>query len=60
MSKLTDAVKKFFVEESGATMVEYGLIVALISLAAIVALAGVGGAVNTNYETVKTQLESNN
>jgi len=57
MSKFAVAVKKFAADESGATMIEYGLIVALISLAAIVALTAIGTFVKTNFETVKTKLD---
>jgi pilus assembly protein Flp/PilA len=35
-------IKKFLLDESGATAIEYGLIAALISVAAIVALNALG------------------
>lgn len=41
-------LKKFFKDESGATAIEYGLLVALIAIAAIVGM----GAVGTNLEAL--------
>ncbi len=43
-------------EDSGATAVEYGLIVALFSVAAIGALTAVGTSLNTMYATATTAL----
>jgi pilus assembly protein Flp/PilA len=45
-------------DESGATMIEYGLIAALISVAAITALTAMGGSLKTMFETVKTALDT--
>lgn len=50
-------VKKFLREESGATMVEYAILVALISIAAIVIIAAVGVQVNDAFENVKNCLD---
>lgn len=43
--------------EDGQAMVEYGLIVALVSVVAVVALAAIGVHVNTAFTTVKEALE---
>ncbi len=43
-------------EDSGATAIEYGLIAALVSVAAIGALTAVGTSLNTMYATVTTAL----
>jgi pilus assembly protein Flp/PilA len=48
--------KKFFQNESGATAIEYGLIAALVSVAAIIALGSMGDALNTMFESVATIL----
>lgn len=45
-------------DESGATMIEYGLIAALISVAAIVALTSVGSSLKTMFNTVSTDLQN--
>jgi len=44
-------------DESGATMIEYGLIAALISVAAIGALTAMGESVDGIFNFVSLQLE---
>ncbi len=51
-------LKKIIVDEAGATAIEYGLIAALISVAAITALTAMGGSLNTMFSTVSTALNS--
>lgn len=48
---MTKFFKKLVREESGATMVEYGLIVALIAVAAILATTALGTSVADNFDT---------
>ena len=43
-------------DEDGATMVEYGIMVALIAVVSIVAIGLIGGKLNAAFETVKTAL----
>ena len=43
---------RFFDEESGQDTVEYGLLAALISIAAIVAIQAIGPLVNVMYEGI--------
>jgi len=40
-------------DEEGATMVEYGIMVALIAVVSIVAIGLLGGKVNDAFETVE-------
>jgi pilus assembly protein Flp/PilA len=42
--------------ESGATMVEYGIMVALIAAVCIVIIGTLGGQVQTAFNTVSAQL----
>lgn len=56
MKSLIAGARKFFVQEEAATMVEYGILVALISVAAIVMINNVGGKVNTAFTTVNTKM----
>jgi pilus assembly protein Flp/PilA len=49
-------VKSFVAREEGATMVEYGLMVALIALVCIGAVALVGGQLQTLFTNVKSSL----
>ncbi len=45
-------LKKIRKDESGATAIEYGLIAALVSIAAIGALTAMGGSLNTMFQEV--------
>ncbi|MDX1351859.1 MAG: Flp family type IVb pilin [Thiomicrorhabdus sp.] len=49
-------IKKFFNDESGATMVEYAILVALIAVAAIVIIGVLGGQINDAFTAVSNQL----
>ena len=49
-------LKAFLTDESGATMIEYGLIAALVSVAAIVALRLLGSALQDIFTNVKDEL----
>lgn len=49
-------MQKFLKDESGATMVEYAILVALISVAAIVIIVAVGQQVNTAFTRVSQEL----
>ena len=46
---MTDLIRQFYKDESGATAIEYGLCV-LILLGAIIAIVGTGGAVDGMYQ----------
>jgi pilus assembly protein Flp/PilA len=47
---------RLFKEEAGATAIEYGLIAALISIAAIAAMGAVGTQLSALFQTVATSL----
>ncbi len=49
-------LKTFLKDESGATMIEYGLIAALVSVAAIAALGLLGSALVDIFTNVKNEL----
>ncbi len=48
--------KHFAKDESGATAIEYGLIAALVSVAAIAALRGMGESPSNLFSTVSGEL----
>ncbi len=48
--------EKFSKDESGATAIEYGLIAALVSVAAIAALEAMGGSLETMFQSVSAIL----
>lgn len=53
-------LNKLIRDEAGATAIEYGLIAALIAVAAITAMTAVGGEVADTFNTVDTQLDKAN
>ena len=57
MSQLINRVKKFLgKEEEGATMVEYGIMVALIAVVCIAAVTTLGGNIKTMFEACATAI----
>ncbi len=50
-------IKAFLKDESGATMIEYGLVAALVSVAAIVALQLLGSQLQIIFNTVSSYLK---
>ncbi len=54
---LTTAIR-FARDEDGATAIEYGLIAALVSVAAIGALTAMGSSLSTMFNTVSTALQT--
>lgn len=54
---MTQFVKKFIQNESGATAIEYALIAALIAVVAIAAMKSVGNNVGNKLNQVATNLK---
>ena len=52
--------KNMLRDEAGATAIEYGQIAALIAVAAITALQGVGNELNTTFGKVESDLATAN
>jgi pilus assembly protein Flp/PilA len=52
--------KNMLRDEAGATAIEYGLIAALIAVAIITALQGVGNELNTTFGAVESDLDAAN
>jgi pilus assembly protein Flp/PilA len=50
------AIRKFFRNSKGATAIEYGLIAALIAVAAIAAMKGLGGKLTTTFQNVSSNM----
>lgn len=48
--------QRFFGEESGATMVEYGVMVALIAAVCVVIVGTLGQQVNNAFNTVSSKI----
>jgi len=54
---MTKFFKAFLFNQSGATAIEYGLIAALIAVAAIVAMGTIGDNLNTTFTNVADNLK---
>ena len=50
-------IRKFIKESKGATAIEYGLIAALIAVAAIAAMQGVGSSLNSTFTNVSSSMK---
>ena len=53
-------IRKFIRDSKGATAIEYGLIAALIAVAAITAMQGLGSSLNTTFTTISNSMKSTN
>jgi pilus assembly protein Flp/PilA len=49
--------RRFLNDQSGATAIEYGLIAALVSVAAIAAMTTLGTKLTSTFEAVSNQLK---
>jgi pilus assembly protein Flp/PilA len=54
--RLAQAVRTFLDEEHGATMVEYGLLILIIAVLAVVTVRSIGGKVSTGFESINSNL----
>jgi pilus assembly protein Flp/PilA len=48
--------RRFFLDQSGATAIEYGLIAALISIAAVAIMGTLGNNLNNTFTNVANKL----
>jgi len=53
---MLNLIKRFVKEEEGATMVEYGVMVALIAAVCIVVVAAIGVKIDAAFDVVDGQL----
>ena len=51
-------LRKFLGNKKGATAIEYGLIAALIAVAAIAAMQGLGNQLKTTFENVSSNMKA--
>jgi pilus assembly protein Flp/PilA len=56
--KEREMLKRFFLDEAGASAVEYGLLVALIAVVIITAVTTLGTNLNTKFTSVGTAIGS--
>ena len=50
-------IRRFLRDESGATAIEYGLLAALVAVAAIVAMGAMGNSLGDIFNSVASTLE---
>lgn len=50
-------IRKIFGDNKGATAIEYGLIAALVAVAAIVAMRNLGGSIKNTFATAGANLD---
>lgn len=55
---MLSAIKRFWREEKGQGLAEYGLILALVALATVGALTALGGGLNNIFTGINTQLNN--
>ena len=53
---MTAMLKRFLRDDSGATAIEYGLIAALVAVAAIIAMGEVGDNLITVFQGIRDEL----
>ena len=51
-------IRRFLADERGATVIEYGLIVALIAVVIITAVSTLGGKLNTAFGDINDGLDA--
>ncbi|MDP3407342.1 Flp family type IVb pilin [Bosea sp. (in: a-proteobacteria)] len=57
---MTNLVKSFIKNESGATAIEYGLIASLVAVAAIAGMTTLGTSLKTTFTDIGGQLKGKN
>jgi len=55
---MTSLVLKLVKDESGATAIEYGLIAALVAVAAVVGMSALGTSLNNVFQSVSTTMNA--
>ncbi|MDE2619242.1 MAG: Flp family type IVb pilin [Sphingomonadales bacterium] len=53
-------LRKLWSDESGATAIEYGLIAALIAVAVMTTVSGLGSQLNTTFSKTSSRLQAAN
>ncbi len=53
---MTDQLKRFLANRSGATAIEYGLLASLIAVAIIAAVIGLSGKMQNTYNEISSNM----
>ena len=54
---MTKLLKEFVADETGATAIEYGLVAALIAVAIITAVKGIGTKLGSTFSAISSSLK---
>jgi len=55
---MSELLRRFVKDESGSNALEYGLIIAFVSLAVVAGATAAGGALNTMFQDLATKLNA--
>ena len=56
MTKAKSLGSRLIAEQGGQDLIEYGLLAALISVIAVIAISALGTKVNTNYQNIQSSI----
>ncbi|MCP8883584.1 Flp family type IVb pilin [Devosia sp. XJ19-1] len=56
MTKIAEMARRFRSEDEGAAMIEYSVLIGIVTVAAITMIIAVGGWVTTQWTTLDTNL----
>jgi len=56
MRHATRVVRAFLLEDEGATLVEYGLLILIIAVLAVVTVRQIGGKVSKGFESLNSNM----
>jgi len=56
MAETKNLCSRLIGEDGGQDLIEYGLLAALISVVAVLAISALGSKVNTNYENIQSSI----
>ena len=57
---MMEMIKEFFNDESGASIVEYAILVAMIAVAVIIVITSLGTVIKAEFQDICTRLNDNN
>jgi pilus assembly protein Flp/PilA len=60
MTQTAERLKRFYVDQSGATSIEYALIAILISVVIIVSAQAIGTSLNNVFDNIAGKLDESN
>jgi len=56
VKRLVDSIKEFVADQSGATLVEYGLLILIVAALSVITVRSIGKKLSNGFETVNSTL----